>query len=390
MVRRDRNHPSVFFWSIGNEIPGCFTRPDIASRLRQKTLALDETRMITAGICSSWWPEEGWVDWPTSSDVAFESLDVGGINYLIPHVEDDHARNPQRVMMHTETFPLSTKDAWKQVTELPYVIGDFVWTCFDYLGESGIGMAHSAPDQPRRGNYPLHVAVCGDFDLAGFAQPQAQAKEALWKEGFLSLAAGPSPEARGWPRQTETFHHNWNWNLVETHWNWPGWEGKIVQVDIYSSCESVELFVNGTSVGSWDTSTLENRWTTVEIPYQPGELKAVGRFRGEEVVSRLVTTGAPVRVSARLEGTFGGLHFVEAVMVDHSGAVVQVEDKALTLTVGDGLKVLAFGNGSPVDIDSVTDLHHRTHKGRALAVLSGVGSLALDCEGLAGASLEIS
>jgi beta-galactosidase len=139
MVLRDRNHPSVVFWSIGNEIP---ERADaagvaIAKQIVDEIKRLDPTRPITAAI--PFFFESGgrrpWIE----SDPAFQYLDVGGYNYLWSEYEKDHARVPHRVIMGTESFPLQAFENWQMVEKHPYVIGDFVWTGMDYLGESGIG-----------------------------------------------------------------------------------------------------------------------------------------------------------------------------------------------------------------------------------------------------------
>jgi len=196
MVLRDRNHPSVIFWSIGNEIPeradpaGVAIAKQIVDRIKQ----LDPTRPLTAAI--PFFFESGgrrpWIE----SDPAFQYLTVGGYNYQWPEYEKDHARVPDRVMMGTESFPLQTFENWQMVQKHSYVIGDFVWTGMDYLGESGIGNAQlnspnpfpqagaSAAPQGELGgipissflpifaDYPWFNAYCGDIDLIGEPKPQ--------------------------------------------------------------------------------------------------------------------------------------------------------------------------------------------------------------------------
>lgn len=365
-VRRDRNHPCVAFWSIGNEIPGTFSRPDIAKRLRETTLASDPTRLVTAGVCSPWWKEEGWVDWPTSSDIAFEHLDVAGINYLWKQVESDHARNPQRTMMHTETFPLDSYETWSQVQNTTYVVGDFVWTCWDYIGESGIGCAFLCEGEMKSDLFPWHVAVCGDFDLIGTRKPQSYFREAVWQPGKIAMATTPSLESRGLTANN-FWHKAWGWSAAELHWNWEGHEGEPITVEVYASCESVELFLNGKSVGMANT---EKHRASFEVPYARGELKVIGS-NGAEFVLR--TAGKPISLASQVKTYGSSLVYVEFELQDAQGVRVPTDDHEVQLVIHGPALLEGFGNGSPLDVNSLKDHRHSTYQGRALAVLRRTG-----------------
>lgn len=143
MVLRDRNHPSVIFWSIGNEIPEILVErgPAIAKQLAGQVRSLDSSRPLTQAF-------------PTSTsgqypDGVISNLDIVGYNYnLSTHHEDDHRRVPSRIMMTTESFPGAAFNEWRLAKDNPYILGEFVWTAMDYLGESGIGSwAYGTPEQ---------------------------------------------------------------------------------------------------------------------------------------------------------------------------------------------------------------------------------------------------
>ncbi len=141
MILRDRNHPCVFAWSIGNEI---YERADtsgvrIANQLVKVVRSLDNTRPITAAICMFW--DHPGTDW-SASEPAFSYLDIGGYNYQWREYESDHEKFPERIMMGTESVPMEAFENWEQVEKDPWVIGDFVWTGMDNLGESGIGQVY--------------------------------------------------------------------------------------------------------------------------------------------------------------------------------------------------------------------------------------------------------
>jgi beta-galactosidase len=141
MILRDRNHPSVIFWSIGNEIHERAEPAGVAlaERLVAEIKRLDRSRPVTMAVCEFWdYPNRTWVQ----TDPAFLHLDVGGYNYQWKQYAPDHERFSQRVMMGTESYPLEAYDNWEAVETHSWVLGDFVWTGMDYLGETGIAHSH--------------------------------------------------------------------------------------------------------------------------------------------------------------------------------------------------------------------------------------------------------
>ena len=201
MVLRDRNHPCVISYSIGNEIEERDGNSDGAVwsvRLAKKVKELDPTRPVTAAVCSIWdrpevidpkeyrknrHEEDPNADsWEKRTEGFLAPLDIVGYNYLYERYEQDHERYPERVMWGSETHTLHFYDSWKLVEEHPYVLGDFTWTAFDNLGEAGAGRGIWERDGVirglSRGGYPWRSCWQGDFDLCGYRRPQSYFREA--------------------------------------------------------------------------------------------------------------------------------------------------------------------------------------------------------------------
>lgn len=373
MVRRDRNHPSVWCWSIGNEIPGCYERPDIAARLREAVRRADATRPITAGLCHPWWDsqekQKQW-SWERDFDIACESLDVVGVNYQPAKFRTDHDRVPSRLMMGTESYPLAAWEHWTAMLECPYVIGDFVWTAQDYIGESGIGQRHRSASEPMNGDFPYHLAVCGDLDLLGRRKPQSYYREALWRSGVL-YATVHIPAAEDRAEIESGWHKNWGWDDVRTSWTWPGQEGKSLTVDVYASVPEVEILLNGRSLAKRSLDPDHRNRVSFQVPYEAGELRVVG---GDHSFV-LLTEGEPVDVAAALDRC-EQLDFILLSLLDAAGEAT-AKDLRLSVTLEGEAELLAFGNASPVDVESVQDASHRTHEGYAMAVVRRFGAYVL-------------
>ena len=368
MVQRDRNHPSIICWSIGNEV---IERKDIrvittARQLKQAILELDDTRPVTEALCS--WDS----DWDIYDPHA-EVLDVVGYNYMIHKHASDHQRDPRRVMLQTESYPRDAFNNWQLVHDYPYIIGDIVWTGLDYLGESGIGRTYYEGERPGEhyvtgGQPDWHGAYCGDVDITGWRKPISHYRETLWKDSadVKTYIAVREPDGyRGKIHQTA-----WSvWPTWES-WNWPGWEGKPIDVEIYTKSSWVVLYCNDKLYAKQEVGPETGYKAVFNIDYEPGHLEAITNEDG----ALLYTAEAPVALRLTPDRhviTADGqdLCFITVEVVDSEGVVCP--DAAIpceAVVKGQG-RLLAFASADLKDREPYTSSRVTTWKGRALLVV---------------------
>jgi beta-galactosidase len=394
MLLRDRNHPSVVMWSIGNELVER-GRPDgarIGRMLAGRIRSIDPTRPLTAGL------NAGHGAWPWEQlDDLFGTLDVCGYNYRESAYRPDHARVPKRVVYGSESVAGEAFEHWTSVLELDHVIGDFVWTALGYLGEAGIGRVHfDGASAPLLASYPWHTANCGDLDICGFKRPQSFYRDVLWERGAPLFIAVHAPVPRG---QSPTVSY-WGWPDVRPSWTWPGNEEQALQVDVYSACETVELFLNGESLGAKPSGRAERFVAGFEVPYRPGTLQATGCTGGVKVATcELTTAGDPARIRLapdreRIRSDPDDLSFVTVEVVDAAGLVHPAADHAVTFAAEGAGMIAAVGNADPQSTEPYVGDTRRAYRGRCLVVLRSRGErgelrLRADAAGLAAAETVI-
>jgi beta-galactosidase len=413
MILRDRNHPSVIIWSIGNEIN---ERADtsgqrIAKNLSETVKALDNTRPITAAICMFW--DHPGMDW-TASPPAFAHLDIGGYNYQWGEYENDHKKFPERIMMGTESFPVYAFENWQHVEKDTWVIGDFVWTGMDYLGESGIGHVYlDKKDAAFTMLWPWYNSWCGDIDICGQKKAQSYYRDVVWKRSMLEMAVhSPVPEGK---KEGVSL---WGWPSEYQSWTWPGAEGKPLQVSVYSRCPSVRLELNGKVIGEKKINTdpmIQPRsfaemmsgsgsklqlTATFDVPYASGELKAIGIVDGKEVATKILTSAgkpASIRLTpdrGTIRANRNDLAYVTIEITDDSGNLVPNAEVPVQISVtGDG-ELQASGNAAPNDMKSFRKAKCVTFQGRCLAIVrpfthEGSINLSVSAEGLPAQNIAI-
>jgi beta-galactosidase len=395
MLYRDRNHPSIIAWSIGNEVmerDGAGLGYQVAAMLAERVRQVDPTRPVTAAINGSW-RDASW----ERMDPTFASLDLGGYNYKWEQYRSDHERFPKRIMMGTESFPLEAFENWNEVTENSYVIGDFVWTSLDYLGEAGIGRVHFDGEKfPFLGGYPWHQANCGDLDLCGFKRPQSYYRDMLWYDDpRLYIVVHPDYSEGSTPSPTR-----WGWPDVWPNWNWPGSEGKTFNVEIYANCEEVELFLDAVSLGRLPCDREQKFRAVFEVVYQPGTLKAVGYRAGQPVTEMVLsTTGEPaqIRLTADREDICADgldLSFVTVEVLDSQGRLHPAANNNIFFTIQGPGSILSVGSSNPVSEEAYVGNQRKAHRGRALLVVRsdqepGEIKLRAQADGLEGADIVI-
>ena len=376
LVRRDRNHPSVFCWSIGNEV---IERKKIevvttATHLKQEVLRWDSTRPVTSALAA--WDS----DWEIYDPLA-ATLDITGYNYLIQKAEDDHLRVPSRVMMQTESYPKDTYRNWRASRDHSYVIGDFVWTAIDYLGESGIGRWWYEGDVPgehyERDLYPWHAAYCGGIDLTGITKPIGHYRNMLWNGTEKLYLAVSEPD--GWQGNGVIHAGLWGLHPEWESWDWPGWEGKTIDVVVYSRYPQVRLYLNGKLMGEKTVSESTEYKAVFHIPFAAGELRAEGI--SEDVVQETKTLSTPSaaaglcltpdRNSVSADGQ--DLSFVLVEIVDKEGIVLPNDNREVSFSVTGPADIIAIGNADIKDTTSYVSNPHKVWKGRCLVVLRNNG-----------------
>jgi len=360
------------FWSIGNEVyeRGTPEGAPIARELTGFIRALDPTRPLTAGL-NGLGPTGDW----TRLDPVFATLDVAGYNYELARAAADHARLPGRVIMATESYQSEAFANWAIVTGAPYVIGDFVWSAMDYLGEAGIGRVFP-PGQPVvkhwQGNqWPWHGAYCGDIDLTGWRKPASHYRAIVWDRGERLYAAVrvPSPDGRPWNLSP------WSMPPERPDWTWPGDEGKPLTVDVFSRHEAVRLYLNGRLLGEKPTTRAEEFRTVFTVPYAPGVLEAVGIDGGRETERLLLATaGAAARLRLavdrpRIRADGEDLAFVTVEVTDRAGRRrFDADPEVQFMLTGPGV-IAGLGTADMTTLESYQANRHRLFQGRALVVI---------------------
>lgn len=369
MVLRDRNHPSVIMWSIGNEIN---ERADtsgvrIAAQLREAVLAIDSTRPVTAAICGFWdHPGRTW----EQTEPAFTHLDIGGYNYQWQQYQPDHQKFPQRIMYGSESVPKEAWQNWYQVLNHSWVIGDFVWTGMDYLGETGIGHIYYEGSQDYLlQTFPWVNAWCGDIDICGDKKPQMYFRDVVWDNSVVELAVH-KPLAKD---KVEKVSY-WGWPDEQQSWNWPGHEADTLDVNVYTKAKQVRLELNGKVIGEktlTDSSLLTARF---RVPYIAGNLKAIA-LDGDKVLGsrELTTTGPAVTIRLTPERTSikasrNDLAYIKVEAVDQHGRLVTDANLSVTTEVAGAGEWLASGSASPTDIKSFRKKTFILLNGRGLII----------------------
>ena len=360
LVRRDRNHPSVIMWSIGNEIDYAndpFSHPVLGNAYRPENppaqdlvkharplidavKRLDPTRPVCAALANV----------AMSDAVGLgEMLDVVGYNYQEARYPADHKRYPKRFIFGSENG--HQYNNWTAVRDNDYVAGQFLWTGIDYLGEAN--------------RWPNRGSAAGLLDLCGFKKPNAWFRQGLWSDRpmvYLCASAGGGGGGMR-PRGMRG----------EEHWNWPA--GATVNVTCYTNSPEVRLTLSDKEIGTNRLADAVNGALTWQVPFEPGVIKAVGLKDGRPVCEFVLTTaGSPSRIELlpdvkQIMADGKDICHVELRVVDDKGVIVPDAGQELSFEVNGPAEILGIGNADLNSPDDYKDKVHKAYRGRGLAIL---------------------
>jgi len=412
MILRDRNHPSVVMWSIGNEISEALDTAGIriAKNLTDEVRRLDLSRLVTEGF-NDFAAMRGQKSRWDESHPHMDMLDVVGYNYMYKRYEEDHIKYPNRVMVATEFMPLYALDNWKMVEKLSYVIGNFAWVVMDYLGEAGVGLSRLVPDVAEkpgsqrgdgmgaffnRDSWPIFNDYQGDIDLIGNMKPRYSHQLVVWRKSPVEMLIH-----RPIPAGLKEIVSPWGWPDELKSWSWPGHEKEKLQVHVYTRSKLVKLELNGKIIGEQAVDGENSITATFEVPYEPGTLVARCYDNGKETVSQTIkTVGAPVAIRLTADRSViracrNDLAYIKSEVVDADGNVIPYADavKVKFEISGQG-KLAGVGNGSPTDLASFQQPERKTFQGVCMAIVRpettpGKINIKATAEGLKAGNLEV-
>lgn len=368
MVRRDRNHPSIFLWSIGNEVdypndpyshpildgstisqpmfggykpdaPDAMRIGVIAKRLAACVRSVDKSRPVTGALAGVVMSNQ--TEYP-------DAVDVVGYNYTEDRYDEDHATYPSRVIYGSENR--SDIDAWYAVKNKEFIFGQFIWTGADYLGESGAW--------PSRGLYT------GLLDFGSFTKPRGHFRASLWSEKPVTYIGT-------YPRNRHLSTDAWDiWNYNP---------GQKIRVVCYTNAPQARLLLDGKVVGEMKPYDIKTGIIHWDIPYQAGELRAEGCDQEGKVLSdySIKSSGSPYALRVRADRTTlsadrATAHlFIE--IIDENGTIVKLGDNDITCKVEGPARLLGLEGSSNTDMSDYTDNHHRAYHGHLLAYIQTTG-----------------
>lgn len=385
MILRDRNHPSIVLWSIGNEVQEAWNEDDEgverARMIQDFVHSLEPTRPVCLAAQNNHIAKFAGV------------TDVIGYNYLEARAISEHKTYPERRMLITEELPYwcgeegnirsyTPENPWNLVLANDFLAGGFIWSGVDYLGEAS---------NPSKG-WPN-----GLFDICMFEKPRASYHRAMWsKDPVVRVAVRDSGLDQDFGRDI------WQWPATKDDWTYPAsYRGRMMDIETVTNCEEVELYQNDRLMGRHKTSDFTNNTIIWHLPYSPGSLTAKGYIAGKEVCEHSIysttetvgLTAEPDRRELKADGQ--DLSHITITLRDEAGHRVQVDERTVKVRVsGDG-RLLAVDSGElRVPTDSFDRDEVLTQYGRALAVVqstrkAGVIRVEVTCDGLPTQTLEI-
>ena len=425
-IMRDRVHPCVFMYSLGNEIGernGLNGGYELAKEIAEYARSVDDTRPLNLSLPTTF---NGLDDKDTAlmyqslakkmqsgtkiqnltcefSEQVFnektapfvEPVEVVGYNYIENRYEEDMKTFPDRVFVETESYPKAFGNIWNMVEKYPCILGDFVWTSMDYLGEAALGFnlytdksekEYNRLNAPHPG-YPWRTANCGDFDLNGNVRNQYQYRQSVWgsKETFLEIIHPDKYDKNVYVSQN-------GWEDAYNCWTFDGFEGKKAKAKIYSSAEEVELILNGISLGKKPCGKTCDYTAEYEVVYSKGEITAISYTGGKEVSRKTYkTAGKASKLVVNVDKTElnadgVSLAYVSAYVADKEGNYLPCTDIKCKAKA-DGVVALAgFGSANPCTEENYTTGEFTTYHGRILAILRsgykcGKGTLTMSADG---------
>ena len=433
-VDRDYNHPSVVMYSIGNEVsePVLEGGMDVEMSIVSELHRLDPSRPVTGGInlmilfssslgndifagqgTENFQGEDspmgsmfgGSMSEMTSTmynqmvsmvgdgmsgasllrpgideviSPALDELDIAGYNYGKGRYEADGTIHPDRIIVGSETMPIDIPANWEMVERLPYLVGDFMWTSWDYLGEVGIGAwSHSKDALGFSKPYPWLLADTGALDILGNPNGEALLAETTWN-GKVSMAVQPVLDG-------DLIKAAWRGTNAIPSWSWSGQEGKDAVVEVYAKAEKVRLSLNGETVGEQDVRLNRASFT---VPYAPGTLTAEA-ISGGDVIGTCSLKSAEgdvkIKVTAEPKRSSDDVVYFDIDLVGSNGEVWSNRDALLSVKV-EGGKLLGFGSANPRTEERFQSGNYTTYFGHAQAIVKAEGpkvKISVSSEGLA-------
>lgn len=411
LVSRDYNHPSVIMYSIGNEVsePASQNGKDLTAELVKQFHSLDSTRPVTAGfnlmiIANSsrgkeMYKEEGGLkksglesstkgmsstifnmiasivgtgmnksanskkaDLATSPSV--DLLDIAGYNYASGRYPLEAKAHPNRIIIGSETFPQDIAKNWDMVKKYPYLIGDFMWTAWDYLGEVGLGSwAYTSDGKGFVKPYPWLLSESGVIDILGNDTAEVGLASVVWGKCKVPYI-GVRPANHNGKKPIKMV---WRGTNALPSWAWQNCEGNKTIVEVYADATKVELFLNDKSLGK---KTIKDYKAIFKVKYIPGQIIAVSYDSSDNEIGRSKLESATGNRTLSLipEKTVDNIVYVNISIIGENGVVECNADEMLTVSV-EGGELLGFGSACPRTEESFITGSYTTYYGRAQAVV---------------------
>lgn len=428
MVCKDRNHPSVIIYSVGNEISevGSLNGAVVNRNLVEKIYSMDDSRIVTNAvngisllmgrlndvillIFTEDELRDRKIKLPITDindaltilldrtekmnalDILTEeleevckTLDAMGYNYATGRYIQDHEIDPERLLIGTEIFPSVAASNWKIVEKYSHILGEFTWTAWDYLGETGIGTIRYNCPPEFSVPYPCGLADTGDYDIIGNRKAISYYREAVWHHTSIPFIGVQNPKYIG----AVLSKTGWAYSDVVPSWTWNGYENQNIHLEVYSDADKIQVLVNDRCICEKNMEPEDLYRCDIDTVYVPGKVEVIAYKDGKEYGRNcLETASEDIRLAVsfdkkELRSDRNEIAYVEIQVEDEHGILNADLDVDIEVKVSGAGKLLGFGNADPYNLVPFDSQRQKAWNGKALAVIQAgdtPGMIQISC-----------